>query len=151
MISINDQTAIPAAVNAYGQRHPAFLTTARTSRRCPVGIHNFDLPTSLFRFVNHDGYELRPTGIMNTFRQMMVLDHPIDIQILELDDTIFFSKLVRLFEMMISTLSSYVLMLSRHQLSGVRFFAALSSVLALLDDDTEDSGFDRHSTDGQKS
>jgi hypothetical protein len=74
------------------------MTTARASCRCPVGIHSLDLSASLFRFVNHDGYELRPTGIMNTLRQVMVLDHPFDIQIFEFDDPIFLGKLVRLFE-----------------------------------------------------
>jgi hypothetical protein len=113
------------------------MTASRASSRCPVGIHYLDLSTSLFRFVYDDGYELRPTGVMNTFRQMMVLDHPLDIQIFEFDDTIFSSKFVRLFEMMIPPLPSHVLMLAGQQAnrflsSPAPFFAARHSSLRCL-------------------
>src|SRR5215813_2005255 len=137
MVSINNQSAIAAAIDSHRQRHPALMTTSRASRRCPVGIHHLDLSASLFRFVNDDGNELRPTGVMNTFRQMMVLDHPFDIQIFEFDDTIFLGKFVCLFEMMISTLPSHVLMLLGQQPNGflsspAPSFAARNSSLRCL-------------------
>jgi hypothetical protein len=118
MVSINNQSAIAASIGSYGQRHPALMTTSRASRRCPVGIHHLDPSASLFRFVNDDGNELRPTGVMNAIRQMMVLDHPFDIQIFEFDDTIFLGKFGCLFEMMISTLPSHVLMPPGQQANG---------------------------------
>jgi hypothetical protein len=137
MVSINNQSAIAAAIDSHRQRHPALMTTSRASRRCPVGIHHLDLSASLFRFVNDDGNELRPTGVMNTFRQMMVLDHPFDIQIFEFDDTIFLGKFVCLFEMMISTLPSHVLMPLGQQANGflsspAPSFAARNSSLRCL-------------------
>jgi hypothetical protein len=137
MVSINNQSANAAAIDSHRQRHPALMTTSRASRRCPVGIHHLDLSASLFRFVNDDGNELRPTGVMNTFRQMMVLDHPFDIQIFEFDDTIFLGKFVCLFEMMISTLPSHVLMPLGQQANGflsspAPSFAARNSSLRCL-------------------
>jgi hypothetical protein len=80
------------------------MATARAILRRIRWIHFDHRSTSLFRFVDDDHYELPPSGVTDALGQVMVLDHPPDVQIFDFDALVLIDQLSRLFEMKIASL-----------------------------------------------
>lgn len=55
------------------------------------GIDSYHCMSSVFSFGTQDVYELTPTSIINAFREMVIVDHVVDLQILNNDRSIVFT------------------------------------------------------------
>ena len=122
---MNRKTTMSALVPAYGKIFFDSSFTLTANLRCTIRIHHQNARASFFRFERSDGNELTPTGIMNVFRQTMILDHVLDGQIFKFNRIELFDKFVCFFEAKIKTLALYFSMLSRKKpdrLTSIRPF-----------------------------
>ncbi len=62
------------------------MSTPATRLRRIGGVHSYHLSASLFRFAREVIEECRPRDITDRFRQAMVMNHPIHVQIFDADD-----------------------------------------------------------------
>ena len=120
---------------SYRQRLLDNLTTPETLLRGVAGVHSNDLMPSTLSLGSEDVEERAPGSVRDRFRQMMVLDHAIDVEILNSNMMILLSVLLGDFEMKVSTLTSNLEMgLSSTLASLATAFATLftSGYCALL-------------------
>ena len=68
-------------------------TTPRTSLGCAVGIDQHHTTTSLFRFVPSALYQSIPGRIRDAFGQVVILEHPLVIQLLKGNDAVLIDQL----------------------------------------------------------
>ena len=125
VIAMNDKAAIAATIYTLRQRHLMTMTATRAGLRCIGCFHLFDLPASFFRFVSCDQNEIPPACIRNTFRKVMVFDHALDVQLLELDPGKVSDQTAGDFKVKVLALASNFLMLFRQQLDC--FLASMAS------------------------
>src|SRR5262249_30080648 len=97
------------------KRDPVSMPAARAVLRGVRWIHLDHRSTSFFRFEDDDRNELSPSGVADALREVVVSDHPLDIQILDPDALICLDGLSRLFEMKVASLSFDLQMLLRQQ------------------------------------
>jgi hypothetical protein len=85
MITIQDQTTSRAVVLPLTEWFLGAMTTPRAVLTRVGWVDQYDLPTSFFRFVGSETYQLTPGCVRDAFGQTMVVDHHRRLQILEDD------------------------------------------------------------------
>jgi len=69
------------------QGHLLPMSTLATCLTRIGGVHLRELSTSFFRFARQFAEKFRPRGIYNAFRQTMIVNHPVHVQVFDADDT----------------------------------------------------------------
>lgn len=108
-------------------------STVTTYLRSAIWIHTDDFATSAFCLVAKHLDELIPTGIRYRFSEMMIMDHPIDIQLFDSDETILVNETSTKFMEEIHPLVSDLFMASGN------FDPCFTSVIASFDFTTKPS------------
>jgi hypothetical protein len=125
---MDHQPAFRAAIDPHRQRDTVSMAASRAFLRRVRRIHFDHRSSSLFRFEDHDHYELRPARVTDAFHQMMVPDHSLDIQIFDFDALVLSDQFSRFLEMKISSLTFHLQMLLRqHRRRFLSPFASLDS------------------------
>src|SRR5262245_39301544 len=85
MITANYKTALLAFVNTKGERHllPVAAIAANLTR--VSGIHSFKPPASVFSFAFRHCEKASPGHVADCLREMVILDHPANVQIFDRD------------------------------------------------------------------
>lgn len=83
MVSINLKPAARTDVDSAGQRHLLPMSTVATVLRGVCGIDSHDPSTGPFCLVGEKLRELRPSRILDTFCQAVVVNHPVDLEVLD--------------------------------------------------------------------
>jgi hypothetical protein len=102
------QPAFRALIDPRRQRDTVSMAASRAILRRVRRIHFDHRSPSLFRFEDHDHYELAPARVTDALRQMMVLDHSLDVQIFDFDALVLIDQLLRFFEVKIAPLSFHL-------------------------------------------
>jgi hypothetical protein len=84
------------------------MAASRAILRRVRWIHFDHCSTSFFRFEDHDLDELSPSRVTDALGQMMVPDHPLDVQIFHFDALVLIDQLSRFFEMKIASLTFHL-------------------------------------------
>ena len=85
MIAVQYQTTAGAPIRSFGQRQ--LLSVAASTARL-TGVRRVDCDestTGTFRLVRQIRAELRPRRVRDTFRETMVVDHPVHGQVFDCD------------------------------------------------------------------
>ena len=87
MVTVDTKVTTQTIERSYGQSHLLPVPAARASLRCVSGVYFNQRTTSVFSFVRKIVKELPPCHIENAFGKAVVVNHPVNVQVFNGDDT----------------------------------------------------------------
>lgn len=88
MIAVDDQLTAGTMIASLTQGHHLPMVAPATILGRIGRIDSYIMPASFFRFAGQFAEKSRPRGIMNAFRQTMIVGHTVHLQVFDADDPI---------------------------------------------------------------